>query len=519
MTNARTRACCSHGDLRGACRRIQTKGQKTELVRIVFADRDRQNGKECASGAMKGRCAKGIRKYRTAGTKPGGHGIEELIQGSKEEDRMGWANQREDTIAGEQYRQESSMLYQYFETRVGVGIEKKAGWEIEVVERDVAFGARLRGDRSAGGENKSKERKVSIASIRKIELQNFTEKGRASYDERTDSIALSIYRQINGPNLDDTSSVLLLVRLASSSSAGGKRREWGRGLVLFWISEVPDCRSATHRLLPSLLLVFYPIQRLNARGSTPLTPSLPMDIPATDPRGGRTGHIRSAACPRPELRPCPPRGDPDLDRVQFHFCSRCNARPPASPSLSSCGSSIPPQYHISTGFHPISVSGPLCLGFDYPRFGLISSVDLAPTRTATEQDLDARRCFLSVFLSLFCALCAVEEISLPLPTPLHPQVLVARPWQPLFALLSRLLGSAPPGDSLPTPSELESRLLSLAIHQTSDFRLRPISSTRTQCDPHVTFISSCGLDNTDHFQGYPSCLSSCPMLSDPISLI
>jgi hypothetical protein len=36
---------------------------------------------------------------------------------------------------------------QYFETRVGVGIENEAGWEIEV-ERDVAFGTRLRGDAS-----------------------------------------------------------------------------------------------------------------------------------------------------------------------------------------------------------------------------------------------------------------------------------------------------------------------------------------------------------------------------------
>ncbi|KAJ7834077.1 hypothetical protein B0H13DRAFT_1914261 [Mycena leptocephala] len=40
----------------GACRRIQTKGQKTEFVRIALAVRDRQNGKECASSAMKGRC-------------------------------------------------------------------------------------------------------------------------------------------------------------------------------------------------------------------------------------------------------------------------------------------------------------------------------------------------------------------------------------------------------------------------------------------------------------------------------
>ncbi|KAJ7863858.1 hypothetical protein B0H13DRAFT_1899439 [Mycena leptocephala] len=110
----------------GACRRIQTKGQKTEFVRIGLAVRDRQNGKECAGGAMKGKCARGIRQrsennysscragsrssravvmedngcgfececegvkaersgalnqwyYCTAGTKPGGHVIEELI--------------------------------------------------------------------------------------------------------------------------------------------------------------------------------------------------------------------------------------------------------------------------------------------------------------------------------------------------------------------------------------------------------------------------------------------------------
>jgi hypothetical protein len=47
------------------------------------------------------------------------------------------------------------MLYQYFETRVGVGIENKTGWEIEA-ERDVAFGARLRGDPSAEKENETK---------------------------------------------------------------------------------------------------------------------------------------------------------------------------------------------------------------------------------------------------------------------------------------------------------------------------------------------------------------------------
>jgi hypothetical protein len=40
----------------------------------------------------------------------------------------------------------------------------------------------------------------------------------------TDTLALSIYHQIHGPKLEDTSSVLLL-RSASSSSAGGERRE------------------------------------------------------------------------------------------------------------------------------------------------------------------------------------------------------------------------------------------------------------------------------------------------------
>ncbi|KAJ7885626.1 hypothetical protein B0H13DRAFT_1889485 [Mycena leptocephala] len=54
------------------------------------------------------------------------------------------------------HRKESWILYQYFEMRVGVGIEKKAGcqWEIEV-ERG-AFGARLRGDPSAEEENETK---------------------------------------------------------------------------------------------------------------------------------------------------------------------------------------------------------------------------------------------------------------------------------------------------------------------------------------------------------------------------
>lgn len=54
-------------------------------------------------------------------------------------------------------RQESCMLYQYFETRIGIGIENKAGWEIGV-ERDVAFGAGLRGDPSA---EEKRERKAS----------------------------------------------------------------------------------------------------------------------------------------------------------------------------------------------------------------------------------------------------------------------------------------------------------------------------------------------------------------------
>jgi hypothetical protein len=53
------------------------------------------------------------------------------------------------------------------------------------------------------------------------------------FQEFTDTLALSIDRQIHGPKLEDTSSVLLLVCSASSSSAGGKRREWGRGLLGF----------------------------------------------------------------------------------------------------------------------------------------------------------------------------------------------------------------------------------------------------------------------------------------------
>jgi hypothetical protein len=53
------------------------------------------------------------------------------------------------------------MLYQYFETRVGVGIENKAGWEIEV-ERDGVFGARPWRDPSAEEENETKERQTGI---------------------------------------------------------------------------------------------------------------------------------------------------------------------------------------------------------------------------------------------------------------------------------------------------------------------------------------------------------------------
>jgi hypothetical protein len=52
-------------------------------------------------------------------------------------------------------------MYQYFEARVGVGIENEAWWEIEV-ERDVAFGAQLRGDPGAEEENKTKERQMGI---------------------------------------------------------------------------------------------------------------------------------------------------------------------------------------------------------------------------------------------------------------------------------------------------------------------------------------------------------------------
>ncbi|KAJ7915012.1 hypothetical protein B0H13DRAFT_2659001, partial [Mycena leptocephala] len=282
--------------------------------------------------------------------------------------------------------------------------------------------------------------------------------------ERTDSLALSIYRQIHGPKLEDTSSVLLPVCSASSSSAGGRKEArvgaWVSGNGVGERSPIADLPSlSAHRLLPSLLLVFCPIQR-------PKPPML-----EARPRSHQV-------CQWIFRPPAPGRACvPVLLRICLHL--RMSERPVwISISISRLvpDTSAPPPAHAPSCAPPLPVAIPVSIG-------------------------------------------VAEEISLPLLSPLHPQVLVARPWQPLFALLSRLLGSAPPGDSLPTPSEFESRLLSLAIHQTSDFRLRPMSSTRTQCDPHVAFISSCGLDNTDHFQGYPSRLSSCPMLSNPISLI
>ncbi|KAJ7885624.1 hypothetical protein B0H13DRAFT_1889483 [Mycena leptocephala] len=144
----------------GACRRIQTKGQKTEFVRIGLAVRDRQNGKECASDAMKGRYTK-----RWSWTHRSAQGKKSKQQNVVvlEDHECGFECECEGAMAERggalNERQESSMLYQYFETRVGVGIENKAGWEIEV-KRDVALGTGLRGDSSAGEENETKRKQA-----------------------------------------------------------------------------------------------------------------------------------------------------------------------------------------------------------------------------------------------------------------------------------------------------------------------------------------------------------------------
>ncbi|KAJ7915016.1 hypothetical protein B0H13DRAFT_1872520 [Mycena leptocephala] len=182
-----------------------------------------------------------------------------------------------------------------------------------------------------------------------------------------DSLALSSYSQIHGPKLEDTSFVLLLgcftpkidVVLVSSvlgtpwrterGASGGHGLADGDGDGVGERSPITDLPSlSAHRPLPSLLAGVLPHptpEAADARGPTPLTPSLPMDIPTTDPWGGLAypcscacvcmpwmdldldlvpgiGHSRSAARPRPELRPSPPRSDPDLDRVQLHFCLR-----------------------------------------------------------------------------------------------------------------------------------------------------------------------------------------------------
>ncbi|KAJ7915015.1 hypothetical protein B0H13DRAFT_1872519 [Mycena leptocephala] len=74
----------------GACRRIQTKGQKTEFLRIAFAVRDRQNGKECASGAMKDVAGS---RSRGAVVMDHGCGFECECEGAKAE-RSGALNER-----------------------------------------------------------------------------------------------------------------------------------------------------------------------------------------------------------------------------------------------------------------------------------------------------------------------------------------------------------------------------------------------------------------------------------------
>jgi hypothetical protein len=50
MTNARTRARCSHGDLRRVVSGPKAKGQKTEFVRIVFAGKGAS--KRCDEGEV-----------------------------------------------------------------------------------------------------------------------------------------------------------------------------------------------------------------------------------------------------------------------------------------------------------------------------------------------------------------------------------------------------------------------------------------------------------------------------------
>ncbi|KAJ7887931.1 hypothetical protein B0H13DRAFT_1888688 [Mycena leptocephala] len=114
----------------GARRRIQTKGQKTEFVRIAFAVRDRQNGMECASGAMKGRYQDkrkgrhkkmvmdpslrvGSRSSRAVVMEDHGCGFECECEGAKAE-RSGALNERE---------------YRTVATKSGGRISKEEDWQ------------------------------------------------------------------------------------------------------------------------------------------------------------------------------------------------------------------------------------------------------------------------------------------------------------------------------------------------------------------------------------------------------
>ncbi|KAJ7904154.1 hypothetical protein B0H13DRAFT_1881644 [Mycena leptocephala] len=338
------------------------EGSASESVRIAFAVRDRQNGKECASGAMKGRHKDRYKRWSARRT------AQEVKK------RTGWdgQDQREDTIAGEKI---DVIVQKYFEMRVGVGIENKAGWEIEV-ERDVAFSARLRGDPSSEEQNEKRKGKwalgsndtqrkqaeeinrediwrtlfgahsgsivlyvstrIIIASIRKIEPESFTEKGRASCDEYTDSPALSIYRQIHGPK----PTTLALSSFWCVLRAHHRRAE--RGASGAWVSGLAAGDGVAERLTS---------EAADPRCPTPLPPSPPMDIPTTD-RGVRI-LILALAHVSCDLTPCT-YASASSPSAQLCLAFRLSHAPAlVAPPL--------PQLWLSLAYVPLGGSNPIQL--------------------------------------------------------------------------------------------------------------------------------------------------------------
>ncbi|KAJ7855046.1 hypothetical protein B0H13DRAFT_2358151 [Mycena leptocephala] len=240
-----------------------------------------------------------------------------------------------------------------------------------------------KGRASCDGERRGRTYDVAMQPPRRIKLGpadpvSSSSSSHCCLQECVDSLALSIYRQIYGPELEDASSVLLLARsaigwrkearvgraLASSVQCNRRNQRAPNAhmpsespcftassrlraeLISIWIPEVPDgplptpstlaIRCSDHGLLacaPSLLCM-----RLHALHRSPFTPCV-IRLPPH-----RCAYPHSCVCvrtplinldlislhapyaspppPAPVLS-CAPHSDPEFDLVQLHCCLRC----------------------------------------------------------------------------------------------------------------------------------------------------------------------------------------------------